>query len=352
MKTAQKKRQLFRRFVSFSRIRWVLLRPPCLTMGLLASDAMIIPNAYARAVVALLLLAATIVILNNALMEITPIRLMWRRVLLGTKLLALCAFCFMIVWPVDLLTALISLGVVFGFVDPRLHLASVQRAPNVRRQVFFSFGALCHHCGGVLLLADLFQPTVLRSKEVQVGDILTIISGLGAVPIVIVVCELLSWAVEMQVLTHGSRTRKGLFKVVTLCWVMQLVSFVTLLLFGQLVTAGVIPMVTVFIGNAANVLASLVGQRTSTWELVTTDGIEGSVARFTHIAAPLDAPGNLEALSMSRPRGPGHYLMPPDVSYVDGEHDSQQLSRRPYSTQEASCLPPEPALRARPRVAL
>ena len=150
-----------------------------------------VPDDY-QSLFSLLIVCAMLILATTTFMDVGYIRHRWRRVHAASRVVGFQAATLAFVWMSEIPLMVVLFGLVNGFVDPRLHLASFQRNPKpLWRKAFFSIGTCLHHAGAALMVRETVQPLVDNHQSIATLPL----------PILIVVaCEMVGWLVELQVL--------------------------------------------------------------------------------------------------------------------------------------------------------
>lgn len=224
----------------------------------------------------LALMSVVLFITNNAVMNFGFIRHRWRSVIVAARILALGCAAIFVAWPMPVLYLAFAFSLVNGFVDPRLHLESINRNKgSFLKKWFFSIGALMHHVGSAFIVANLFRPITSSNESVFIIPI----------PVVITVfLEILSWTIHISVIQRTAP--KFFFKLLTASVGSQTVSLVVTMLFVKAQHLSVSALACTVFGNTAFLVSTLTGDAMSTHE---RKGMResDSVARLMHKKNPL-----------------------------------------------------------------
>jgi len=142
------------------------------------------------------LVSATI---TNALMDIAFIRHRWRVFLLASRIVGLLAGTFFLSWPQPFLFPFLMWSFNFGFVDPRLHLASIRRSKShIVFKIMDVFASLLHHTGASLIAA-CFLYEIAMQRTINNLPLLNIFS-LPIFLLIALIVEFVDMVVDVSVL--------------------------------------------------------------------------------------------------------------------------------------------------------
>lgn len=145
-------------------------------------------------------------VITNAVMDFAFIRHRWRVVFLAARLSGLVAGCFWLSWPHTLLFFPVCWSFNFGFVDPRLHMASIKRNPeHVIFKTLDVIAALTHHTGasqlgGTLLWGVIHTRAQQQNDPNQISPPSTNIFDMPLFLVVALLAEFLAYGVDVAVL--------------------------------------------------------------------------------------------------------------------------------------------------------
>ena len=152
---------------------------------------------YLTLVFEMMVLAA----ITNAVMDIAFIRHRWRVVFLAARISGLVSGCFWLSWPHTMLFFPVCWSFNFGFVDPRLHIASIKRSPeHIVFKLLDVIASLTHHTGASQLAGTLLWGLIhTRSQDLSVPP-MTNIFDMPVFLVVALIAEFVAYAVDVSVL--------------------------------------------------------------------------------------------------------------------------------------------------------
>jgi len=135
-----------------------------------------------------------IISINNTVMSIKAARHRWRICWVVANTIgmfgSLIGFSFRIT---DFAVICATIALCKGFADPRLHFQSIKRSKSKPIAFLVAFGAVCHHAGGTVIVADLAK---IQNKTVEKNGVLDFPYPFGA----LLFLEMVSWTLETQFL--------------------------------------------------------------------------------------------------------------------------------------------------------
>lgn len=235
-------------------------------MGVFGTHHLGIPEPWQEPVALMFVLVLTLY-LTNVVLDIAFLRYRWRQVMVASKFLGLLGALYFAVWPSLLSIYLLSLSVLNGFADPRLHFPSIRRNPGHKlKKWVFCITQLAHHAGSAMLIADLLKPIVDQGKNAFDMDLPIFGAALF---------EIGGWLLDTKVLM---RTAVRWFDMVhNLFTVGQVTCMVSMYFFFESPAGPAVLFCSVF-GSAGWLVSSLSGFKASTWEEA-PEGGTASIAR-------------------------------------------------------------------------